>query len=89
MMRRWLYRTDESVTGLILRLTLAVVLFPHGAQKVLGWLGLLPRPCEMLLEEGSWESPKPSKVSFPSAHRHLAPEDTTKEISEPSAFTWV
>src|ERR671931_100211 len=39
MMRRWLFHTDGSVTGLILRLTLAVVLFPHGAQKVLGWFG--------------------------------------------------
>jgi putative oxidoreductase len=39
MMRRWLFQTDGSVTGLILRLTLAVVLFPHGAQKVLGWFG--------------------------------------------------
>ena len=38
-MRRWLLQTDGSVTGLILRLTLAVVLFPHGAQKVLGWFG--------------------------------------------------
>jgi len=39
MMRRWLLQTDRSVTGLILRLTLAGVLFPHGAQKVLGWFG--------------------------------------------------
>jgi putative oxidoreductase len=35
----WLFRTDKSVVGLILRLTLAVVIFPHGAQKVLGWFG--------------------------------------------------
>ena len=35
----WLLKTDESVAGLILRLTLAVVIFPHGAQKVLGWFG--------------------------------------------------
>jgi putative oxidoreductase len=39
MMRRWLFHTDGDVTGLILRLALAVVLFPHGAQKVLGWFG--------------------------------------------------
>jgi putative oxidoreductase len=35
----WLLQTDDSVAGLILRLTLAVVIFPHGAQKVLGWFG--------------------------------------------------
>jgi hypothetical protein len=28
------------------------------------WLGLLPRPCEILLEEGIWESTKPETVSF-------------------------
>ena len=32
-------QTDGSVGALILRLTLAVVLFPHGAQKVFGWFG--------------------------------------------------
>jgi putative oxidoreductase len=35
----WLFRTNGSVAGLILRLTLAVVMFPHGAQKALGWFG--------------------------------------------------
>ena len=35
----WLLQTDDSVVGLILRITLAVVFFPHGAQKVLGWFG--------------------------------------------------
>lgn len=34
---RALFRTDDSWTGLILRLTLGVVMFPHGAQKLLGW----------------------------------------------------
>jgi len=38
-MLRWLLHSDASVVGLILRLTLAVVIFPHGAQKVLGWFG--------------------------------------------------
>ena len=36
---QWLLQTDSGVVGLILRITLAVVIFPHGAQKVLGWFG--------------------------------------------------
>jgi putative oxidoreductase len=35
----WLMQTDGAVFGLILRLILAVVIFPHGAQKALGWFG--------------------------------------------------
>ena len=35
----WLFQTDGAVVPLILRLALAVVIFPHGAQKVLGWFG--------------------------------------------------
>ncbi len=38
-MRLWLLETDANIVGLILRFTLAVVIFPHGAQKVLGWFG--------------------------------------------------
>jgi len=34
-----LIKTDRSIAPLILRLTLALVLFPHGAQKLLGWWG--------------------------------------------------
>jgi putative oxidoreductase len=34
-----LITTDRSPVALVLRLTLALVMFPHGAQKVLGWFG--------------------------------------------------
>ena len=34
-----LLQTDSGVVGFILRVTLAVVTFPHGARKVLGWFG--------------------------------------------------
>ncbi len=33
------FETDDSWTGLILRVTLGLVMFPHGAQKLLGWFG--------------------------------------------------
>lgn len=33
------FQTDDSWTGLILRLTLGIVMLPHGAQKLLGWFG--------------------------------------------------
>jgi putative oxidoreductase len=36
---QWLLQTDSGVVGLILRIILAIVIFPHGAQKVLGWFG--------------------------------------------------
>lgn len=34
-----LLRTENDLSAFLLRLTLALVLFPHGAQKVLGWFG--------------------------------------------------
>lgn len=34
-----LFQTNNDYTGLFLRLTIAFVLFPHGAQKLLGWFG--------------------------------------------------
>lgn len=34
-----LFKTNDDWTGLFLRLTIGIVLFPHGAQKLLGWFG--------------------------------------------------
>lgn len=34
-----LIHTDGSVAPLIARLALGIVIFPHGAQKLLGWFG--------------------------------------------------
>jgi putative oxidoreductase len=34
-----LFKTDNQVSTLLLRLLLGVLFFPHGAQKVLGWFG--------------------------------------------------
>src|SRR2546428_5157690 len=36
----WLVATNGGVVPLILRLPLAVGMFPHGAQKTLGWFGV-------------------------------------------------
>ncbi|HEV7504629.1 MAG TPA: DoxX family protein [Thermoanaerobaculia bacterium] len=38
-MLRKLMQTDENAGMLIVRLVLGVVMFPHGAQKLLGWFG--------------------------------------------------
>jgi putative oxidoreductase len=35
----WLLQTDSGIAGLLLRIALALVMFPHGAQKALGWFG--------------------------------------------------
>ena len=34
-----LFQTSDSIAALCARLTVAIVLFPHGAQKLLGWWG--------------------------------------------------
>ncbi|MBS0663606.1 MAG: DoxX family protein [Verrucomicrobia bacterium] len=36
---RLLLQTNDSAAPLLARLTLGLVLFPHGAQKALGWFG--------------------------------------------------
>jgi putative oxidoreductase len=38
MLKRFL-RTDNDLAALFMRLALGLVMFPHGAQKVLGWWG--------------------------------------------------
>ena len=35
----FLFKTENEVSSLLLRLVLGVVFFPHGAQMVLGWFG--------------------------------------------------
>lgn len=34
-----IFETTESTAAMILRIVLGIVLFPHGAQKLLGWFG--------------------------------------------------
>lgn len=34
-----MFNTTDNIAYSILRLTLGIVMFPHGAQKVLGWFG--------------------------------------------------
>lgn len=34
-----LFQTDDSWSTLILRVAMGVIMFPHGAQKLLGWYG--------------------------------------------------
>lgn len=38
MIRRF-FATDDSLAETVLRVVLGVVMFPHGAQKLLGWFG--------------------------------------------------
>ena len=38
-MKNRLFKTNNDLTGLITRLTLGLILFPHGAQKAIGWFG--------------------------------------------------
>ena len=34
-----IFQTNEDAASMLLRLMLGVILFPHGAQKMLGWFG--------------------------------------------------
>lgn len=38
-MNQGLIKTNNSLAAFLIRLGLAIVIFPHGAQKVLGWFG--------------------------------------------------
>ncbi len=38
-MLKAIMRTDSNKASIFLRLSLGIVMFPHGAQKVLGWFG--------------------------------------------------
>ena len=38
-MKAQIFKTNNDWTGLVTRLSIGLVLFPHGAQKFLGWYG--------------------------------------------------
>lgn len=38
-MKQMIFKTENNYTGLIARLSIGLILFPHGAQKALGWFG--------------------------------------------------
>ncbi|MHA4809408.1 DoxX family protein [Flavitalea flava] len=38
-MKKIIFQTNDQYAPLVLRLLLGLVLFPHGAQKLLGWFG--------------------------------------------------
>lgn len=44
---RWFLATRSGWSGTILRVVLAAVMFPHGAQKLLGWFGGLGFSAQM------------------------------------------
>lgn len=38
-MKNKIFNTDRDWTGFVIRLTLGLIMFPHGAQKMFGWFG--------------------------------------------------
>ena len=46
-MKNKIFKTNDSHIGLILRTTLSLVVFPHGAQKLFGWFGGYGFSCTM------------------------------------------
>ena len=38
-MKKKFFSTNNDWTGLVTRLTIGLIIFPHGAQKLLGWFG--------------------------------------------------
>ena len=36
---KWFFQTKESWASVATRMALGIVMFPHGAQKMLGWYG--------------------------------------------------
>ena len=38
-MKNQIFKTNNDWTGFVTRLTIGLILFPHGAQKMLGWFG--------------------------------------------------
>ncbi len=38
-MKEKIFSTNNDWTGLVTRLTIGLIMFPHGAQKVFGWFG--------------------------------------------------
>jgi putative oxidoreductase len=66
-MRSPLLSTQKDVAPLIARVTLGVVIFPHGAQKVLGWFGGPGLPGTMVLLHGMLHIPTPIAALDPVA----------------------
>lgn len=38
-MKNKIFNTNDDWTGFVIRLTLGLIMFPHGAQKMFGWFG--------------------------------------------------
>ena len=53
-MLKKLMQTDDELAGLVVRVALGLVMFPHGAQKVLGWFGAWAFPARWRCS-ATWE----------------------------------